>query len=300
MSPTRIPLSVIGGYLGAGKTTLINRILTGDHGRRVAVIVNDFGDVAIDEALLGPVEGGVRALANGCVCCAAVDGLASALEEIAALDPVPEHLVIEVSGVGDPWAVAQWGRTPRYELHGVIVVADPIAIRRWAEDELVGDTVRGQLAVADVVVLSHADDAPADAIRAAQSWLEALVDAPVLAGSERALTLVAPAASAHRSGRPHHHHEHESWDLEPRPASRAEVERWLAAAPSAVVRVKGFVDGGDGPLVAQRFGHRSEVTRGRAGDSPWLTVITLGSLDSSSREKVVEWRKLLAVSSTTG
>ena len=65
MSPPPIPVTVIGGYLGAGKTTLLNRILTGDHGRRLAVIVNDFGDVAVDEALLAPASGGIRALANG-------------------------------------------------------------------------------------------------------------------------------------------------------------------------------------------------------------------------------------------
>ena len=81
MSTDRIPVTIVGGYLGAGKTTLVNHILTGDHGRRIAVIVNDFGDVAVDEALLAPASGGVRALANGCVCCSAVDGLATAMSE---------------------------------------------------------------------------------------------------------------------------------------------------------------------------------------------------------------------------
>ncbi len=128
MTESRIPLTVVGGYLGAGKTTLVNRILTEDHGRRIAVIVNDFGDVAVDEALIGPAIGGIRALANGCVCCAAVDGLATALTELRELEPSPEHVIIEVSGVGDPWAVAQWGRTPGYELDGVIVIVDPVSI----------------------------------------------------------------------------------------------------------------------------------------------------------------------------
>ncbi|MEZ5245870.1 MAG: GTP-binding protein [Acidimicrobiales bacterium] len=278
MTTARIPLTVVGGYLGAGKTTLINRILTGEHGRRIAVIVNDFGDVAIDESLIVGAEGGVRALANGCVCCSAVDGLATALAEVAGLEPAPEHLVIEVSGVGDPWAVAQWGRTPGYELDGVVVVVDPFAIRRWADDRYVGDTVRGQLASADVVVVSHADDAPPDMIIGVQAWLRDLVDGPVLVGAAHVLELVAPR-SAGRASAPPAHAQHRAHDFVPRSATRAEVQEWLAGAPPTVVRVKGFVDGPDGAFVAQRFGHRDEIRRCDPGAEPWVTVITVGTDD---------------------
>jgi G3E family GTPase len=281
----RIPLTVVGGYLGAGKTTLINRILTGDHGRRIAVIVNDFGDVSIDESLIVGAEGGVRALANGCVCCSAVDGLATALAEVAALEPAPEHLVIEVSGVGDPWAVAQWGRTPGYELDGVVVVVDPFAIRRWADDRYVADTVRGQLASADVVVMSHADDAPANVIAGVRGWLGGLVDAPVLVGAENVLELVAPRPAGRGSGGMVHG-QHRSHDFVPRSATRAEVEEWLADAPPSVVRVKGFVVGPDGVWIAQRFGYRDEVHRADPGAEPWLTVITVGDDDAPN---VIRW-----------
>ena len=154
---TSIPFTVVGGYLGAGKTTLLNRILTGDHGRRIAVIVNDFGDVAIDADLVSSDAGTLRALANGCVCCTLVDGFAGTLREIAGLDPAPERVLVEVSGVGDPWAVAQWGRTPGFSLDGVVVVVDPETIAELAADVHVGQTVRTQLASADVMVLSRAD-----------------------------------------------------------------------------------------------------------------------------------------------
>ena len=288
MSGPRIPLTVVGGYLGAGKTTLVNRILTGDHGRRIAVIVNDFGDVSIDESLIVGAQGGVVALANGCVCCSAVDGLGSALADVAALEPPPDHLVIEVSGVGDPWAVAQWGRTPGYELDGVVVVVDPFAVRRWVDDPLVGDTVDAQIAAADVVVISHADDAPTETLAEVQRWLRGRVSGPVLVGTDHVLGLLSSRGSAARAS-VSAHAEHRSHDFVPRSASRAEVERWLHDAPPSVVRVKGFVDGPDGMLVAQRFGHRVEVRRANPGSAPWLTVITVGADDTPAMMTVTPW-----------
>jgi len=285
----RIPLTVIGGYLGAGKTTLINKILTGDHGRRIAVIVNDFGDVSIDEALLAPAAGGMRALANGCVCCTAVDGLATALDEIAALDPPPEHLVIEVSGVGDPWGVAQWGRTPGYELDGVVVVADPLSIRGWTEDRYVGSTVQAQLTAADVVVVSHADDEPGAAAEVAE-WLGEAARAPVLVGTDLDLDLLL----GHRDGpmaAPQPHADHVALTFTPRAVDRAALRAWLSQAPSTVVRAKGFADTDEGTLAGQRFGHRVEVVRAAMTD-PVMTVVCVGT---EVRGEVREWCETLAV-----
>jgi len=293
VSAPRIPLTVIGGYLGAGKTTLVNRVLTGDHGRRIAVIVNDFGDVAIDEELLAPSSGGVRALANGCVCCAAVDGLATALTEIRALDPPPEHLLIEVSGVGDPWAVAQWGRTPGYELAGVVVIADPEQIREWADDRYVGDGVRHQLEVADLVLLSRADVTGAEMRRGVESWLAGVTDAVVVHGTDLSLDLVlGPGAVAagepmavrppdpSSGGRPGEHGEHGAHTVWPPPISRARATEWLADAPDGVVRVKGFAPAVEDDVEAwflQRVGRRSEVVRHVAPAETAVVVITSGA-----------------------
>lgn len=281
MTEPRIPLTVIGGYLGAGKTTLVNRILTGDHGRRLAVIVNDFGDVAIDEALLGPADGGVRALANGCVCCSAVDGLAVALGEIATLDPPPEHLIIEVSGVGDPWAVAQWGRTPRYELDGVVVVVDPVAVRRWVDDPYVGDTVRRQIAAADLVLVSHADDEP-DACAETAEWVTGLTRGPVLIGTNVSLPLLLGGSSAdavpggRAVSRETSHAEHAAASFVPRAMSRADLREWLERAPEPVVRAKGFVASAGGMVVGQRFGHRVEVVGADRPVEPHMTLVCRG------------------------
>lgn len=288
MTGDRIPLTVLGGYLGAGKTTLLNRVLRGDHGLRVAVIVNDFGDVVIDEALIESEDGNVRALANGCICCAAVDGLAMALDELGALDPAPEHLVIEVSGVGDPWAVAQWGRTPGYELEAVLVVVDPESIGSWLDDRYVGDTVTAQVRAADMVVLSRTDVAAPAVVDAARERVATLTDAPVADGPSAGVDLLVPIE---RLGRPAAagHGAHVSLTVTPSPSDREGLRRWLDSAPAEIVRVKGLVPGADEVLVAQRSGRRVEVTRHRGASPvvPAVTVIARPGTDPSVLERWV-------------
>jgi G3E family GTPase len=123
----RIPLTVIGGYLGAGKTTLVNHVLRHAEGRRIGVIVNDFGTVGVDVALLAAASehdarpGRIISLANGCVCCTIGTGLQDALAGLLALDPAPDHIVVEVSGVADPAGAAAWATVPPFEPGGVVV-----------------------------------------------------------------------------------------------------------------------------------------------------------------------------------
>ncbi len=293
MSTDRIPVTIVGGYLGAGKTTLVNHILTGDHGRRIAVIVNDFGDVAIDDALLEPATGGVRALANGCVCCSAVDGLAVALGDIASLDPPAEHVVIEVSGVGDPWAVAQWGRTPGFELDGVVVVADPELIQEWADDRYVGEGVRHQLEVADIILLSRADVTSGSLRNDVAEWISLISGAPVLHGTDVPLSFVlgpAPTATT-RAAAPHA--SHTARTLRPVACSRAALTGWLESAPDGVVRVKGFVAATEDDAVAwlaQRVGRRVEVVRHDSPEQGAIVVISTPRADGSA---VDEWAESL-------
>src|SRR5689334_9991881 len=97
-----IPLTVIGGFLGAGKTTLVNHLLRGGHGRRIAVMVNDFGAINIDAELVADRAADTISLANGCICCSIGDSLMLALIELLHRPDPPEHLVIEASGVADP------------------------------------------------------------------------------------------------------------------------------------------------------------------------------------------------------
>ena len=78
----KIPVTVIGGYLGSGKTTLINNVISEDHGLKLALLINDFGDINIDAALIESQEGDVLSLSNGCVCCTLTDDFSKAMEKI--------------------------------------------------------------------------------------------------------------------------------------------------------------------------------------------------------------------------
>ena len=97
-----IPTLLIAGYLGCGKTTLINRLLKADHGLRIAAVVNDFGAINIDAALLESASDGLVSLKNGCICCTLQGDLLRSLATLVRRDPAPDVIVIETSGISDP------------------------------------------------------------------------------------------------------------------------------------------------------------------------------------------------------
>jgi G3E family GTPase len=168
-----VPLTVIGGFLGAGKTTLLNALLAQAEGRRIAVLVNDFGDLQIDAALISQRGATTIGLRNGCVCCSLAGGLVNALSEALALDPCPDHVVVEASGVSDPRRIAQVARVGAgFSPEATLVVVAADQIETLARDRYVGDTVIAQLAAADIVVLNKmdlVDDARKQQVR---DWLK--------------------------------------------------------------------------------------------------------------------------------
>ena len=168
-----IPFTVIGGYLGAGKTTLLNHILSEANGTRFALLVNDFGEVNIDGALIASETDTQINLTNGCVCCTLVDGFFDALEQLLNLEPAPEHIVVEASGVADVANTAQYGRGPGLTLDSIIVVADAETVREKSVDKYVGTTIQRQLAAADIIVLNKVDLVEDKVLEDCCAWLAA-------------------------------------------------------------------------------------------------------------------------------
>ena len=97
----KIPVTILGGYLGTGKTTLINNILRTSK-KNIAVLVNDFGEINIDESLIDWQKENILSIAGGCICCSYGNELIETLEKMQTIDPIPNHIVLEASGVAIP------------------------------------------------------------------------------------------------------------------------------------------------------------------------------------------------------
>ena len=156
---SQIPLTIIGGFLGSGKTSLVNHILNNTHNKRVAVLVNDFGEINIDAKLIVSVEGETVSLANGCVCCSIRDDLLTEVLKLFAGDVVPEHIVIETSGVSKPISVAETFLNPAtlslVNVQNMITVLDADLVIDDQADYT--DLAYSQIAVADLVVINKTD-----------------------------------------------------------------------------------------------------------------------------------------------
>ena len=198
-----MPCTIVTGFLGAGKTTLIRHVLANARGRRLAVIVNEFGDVGIDGEILKGCgddacpEENIVELANGCLCCTVADEFVPALDQILKRQPAVEHIVIETSGLALPKPLVQAFHWPaiksRVTVDGVVAVVDGAALaegrvandlaalarQRAADGSLdhdnpVEEVFEDQIACADLVVLNKRDlVSEADADEAAQARVAA-------------------------------------------------------------------------------------------------------------------------------
>jgi cobalamin biosynthesis protein CobW len=182
----RVPCTIVTGFLGSGKTTLIRHVLANANGRRLAVIVNEFGDLGIDGEILKGCgdeacpEENIVELANGCLCCTVADEFVPALDQILAREPAVEHIVIETSGLALPKPLVQAFLWPavksRVTVDGVIAVVDGAALadgqvsadlaalsaQRAADtaldhDDPIEEVFEDQIACADLVVLNKRD-----------------------------------------------------------------------------------------------------------------------------------------------
>ncbi|MCC7413114.1 MAG: GTP-binding protein [Gammaproteobacteria bacterium] len=173
MTLIAVPVTVLTGFLGSGKTTLINRILREQHGRRFAIIENEFGEIGVDAQLI--YRDGTETiveLANGCVCCSVRGDLVRALTDLATRRDANaiafDHVLIEASGMADPGPVirtflAETALLTKYYLDGVVALVDALHAHRYLDT---APEAQAQIGYADRILLTKADAAPADRVDA--------------------------------------------------------------------------------------------------------------------------------------
>ncbi len=271
-----VPLTTIGGFLGAGKTTLLNRVLAESRDVRYAVLVNDFGELAIDGALVTEHGGDTITFANGCVCCTLGDSLLATIDRLLEGERRPEQFLVEASGVADPQGIADLATLhPELSRDLVIVLADAQTLLARAADARLTDTVERQIAAADLVVLNRCDRASERDVAEVRGWLDGRVRCAVVETAHARLPLEllrAPAAGdgpgagrspgepegAERVGHPrrgheagHGDHDHGEHDPDqtfrtvtvplPDPVDPDALARALDALRPTLLRAKGFV-----------------------------------------------------------
>jgi G3E family GTPase len=294
MNQPPLPLTVIGGYLGAGKTTLINQLLTDSQSERLALLINDFGEVNIDQSLIASHDGDTISLTNGCICCSLADGFASALDTVNQNAHRLDRVIIEVSGVGQPAKVALWGQSPGFYADGVVVLVNGENIMQRAEDSYVGETVLTQILGADLLLLTHTDLMEAPQVAEVTQWLATKHQAPVLES---------PVAPAILYGLPP---TGADTDLAPvdfltasvvvnEPLEQSTLELWAKTRPSGVIRAKGLVKISDHPenqTDVQLFGPRL-VLRPHPSEQTLNTMVAIAR-PGTPRAALIKWLNQLS------
>lgn len=278
-----VPVTILTGFLGAGKTSLLNHILTGTHGKRIAVLVNDFGAVNIDEALIENREGDVLSLENGCICCSLSAGLQVAAAQLVRRQP--DHIVIETSGISDPFEVANAFADPELRayapLEGIVTVVDAELAPTLEGDML--KLARHQVYAADIVVLNKTDLVDEGGHSQVIEWLqEKAPRARIIEAIHGQVPLellfdIGGAAEletgeARRDSEGAQRHNQPPFDTftfeSDAPLSIQRLHALLGQLPKGIFRVKGIVnlaEKPDHPCVLQATGKRAAVTVGQ----PW-------------------------------
>ncbi len=249
----KLPVTVITGFLGSGKTTLVKHLMQNPQGKRLAVVVNEFGDVGVDGDILKscaipdcPAEN-IMELANGCICCTVADDFIPTIEALMALEPRPEHILIETSGLALPKPLLKAFDWPdirsKITVDGVIALADAEAVaagrfapnveavdaQRLADDSIdhetpLSEVFEDQISCADIILLTKPDLAGPEGVAKAKEVIaaeaprplpvvevaEGVVDVRVVLGLEAAAEDDMDARPSHHDG--HHDHEHDDFE----------------------------------------------------------------------------------------
>lgn len=281
------PVTVIGGYLGSGKTTLVNHLLRNADGKRLAILVNEFGDLQIDADLIEAQDDDIISLAGGCVCCSFGNDLIMAMLDMAKMDPRPDHIILEASGVALPAAIASSiSLLSDFSMDGILVLADAETIHERSKDKYMSDTILRQLEDADIVLLNKVDLISRENRKMTLNWLnEIAYKTPVIETNRSVVPPVVLLRDFDRQTKkintalaPHQPSNFRtSLSVPDMLVDPAEFAEQLILENSGLIRAKGFVKALDGTMqTIQIVGKRIEIAKAPDGVETGVVTISIG------------------------
>jgi G3E family GTPase len=298
---SRVGVTILAGFLGAGKTTALRHLLQGDHGLKLTAVVNDMGAVNIDAAMVerNTVEqdrAEVITLTNGCSCCAMSGDLARAIDELAASDAPPDGIIIEASGIADPAAMATIvAASTVAQLDGIVTIVDAQAADTWLENPATEPLFQRQLDAGHIIVLNKADLMPERRLEDLTARLGQLAPGrPVITAEHGRLEAWVIMGAALRGARAEPDRRHHQADIFasraialPDAIDRQALTTFLENPAPGLLRIKGFVrlrgEGRQVPHVVQAVGRMWNIEplwdAGPGNDvsePPWLGLILIG------------------------
>ncbi len=263
------PFTVIGGFLGAGKTTLVNHILRASTGTRYAVLVNDFGKINVDVELIESHDGQTIALSNGCICCSLANGFVNAMIGLMQTPDRFDHIIVEASGVSEPDRIMDFARIdPELTEDGILMLVDAFGILTSLEDSKLTQILMVQLQCASILLVNKFDQISKDTLVEVQNRLhscngDALQIVTTNSHVPLELILGTRAEISRRDlSAVHADKSFETFTLSaPVAIDRVTFERFCDSLPSCVLRGKGYVCFADGGYFWQKVGAGSTLTQ---------------------------------------
>lgn len=300
MTGAPTPVTIVSGYLGSGKTTLVNRLLQGDHGKKITVMVNDFGAVNIDADLIVQRNQQVMELSNGCVCCSLQGDLVLQLQALFQGDTDMDHLLIEASGVSQPGRIASVFGYPQFattaRLDAVVTLVDAANVDTLPKAS--SDLVRSQIEAADIVLLTKPDlVSPEHLNTLREDWLfpdmpainveDGDIPADVLLGFHRDTARPVPMSS------PDHTATFDAfeWSSE-QPVSLEMFRTTMKQLSPRLFRAKGFLFCAEHPrnrVLYQKVGSRETFELGGTWqDTPGTRLVAIGENRNGADENLLK------------